>query len=531
MMGKQIFILVLLLLNAMPWVFAEDVSLSLSQGTVGINESFTAIFSSRERVQEQPDFAPLQTDFTILSNSQSHQTSFINGSITQEARWTLELMGKREGNLIIPSIQFGKYSSEAKTIQVGSSHSTKQDDTLFLETEISPKNSVYEQTQLIYTVRLYTSMKIAQAALSEIKVNDQDAMIEKLGDDTQYEHYHSNGNRYIVVERKYAVFPQHSGELVFSPVVFEGKAVVGGNSFFDIQTQFKRVYSDQEKVEVKPIPAPFQKNNWLAAYDVKLTEEWSADPSNVPLGEPITWTLTLTADGCLGSQIPTIPLNLPGNLKQYLDKPQIYNQSNANGNVGVRQIKVALIAANPGKITLPEITVKWWDLNTDQLRETQIPAQTIQVQGDPVALNTPLIDRTTDSPLISQPTQAPLENFKDTQTLPIWAWCLIGLNGIWIVGLFFMVYKKMALKISVKPDSLKQIKLHLKKACQANDPKKAEVCLLVWAGYLFPKVKPLNITGIKQHLSKDLQTAIDELNQALYGPKKTWKGDIPMASL
>ena len=276
-------------------------------------------------------------------------------------------------------------------------------------------------------------------------------------------------------------------------------------------------------MEVKPIPAPFQKNNWLAANDVTLTEEWSADPSNVVLGEPITWTLTLMADGCLGSQIPEIPLNLPTHLKHYLDKPQITNQPSAEGNRGVRQIKVALIATKPGKITLPEINIKWWDLKTDRLRETQIPARSIEVQGDPIAMTPPLIDQTTHN--IPEPSQELPENLNDTRSLPMWAWSLIGLNIIWIVGLFFLLYKKFSLKGS-KPDSLKQVKHHLKEACQANDAKKAEASLLVWAGQQLPKVKPLNLMGIKPHLPKDLQDAVDELYQALYGPKKPWQGNV-----
>ena len=76
--------------------------------------------------------------------------------------------------------------------------------------------------------------------------------------------------------------------------------------------------SGEEKVVVKPVPSPFQKNNWFAANDVIIKGEWSADPSRMELGEPVTWTLTLMADGCLGSQIPEVPLRLPAELRSII---------------------------------------------------------------------------------------------------------------------------------------------------------------------------------------------------------------------
>ena len=514
------YLFVILILFTSPALSAEDIFVNLSRVIVGSNESFSVVFSTEQNIQEQPDFTPLQTDFDILSKNQGVKTTIINGLIKQEISWTLVLMGKREGKLILPSMQFGQYRSSPKTIEVTNSpQKTKEDDTLFLETEVSPKKTAYEQTQLIYTIRLYSSVNIAQATLSEIKVNDPDAMIEKLGNDAEYEEYGENGKRYIVIERKYAIFPQHVGELVISPIVFEGRIMTGGHSFFNIQTQYKRMSSGQEKVEIKPIPAPFQKNNWFAANDVKLTEEWSADPSEVKVGEPITWTLTLKADGCLGSQIPAIPLHFSSDLKHYLDQPQISNEPNDNANVGVRQVKVALIAIKPGKIILPEITIKWWDLKADKLNETQLPARIIEAASAEVAMNTPLDQA--DIPLVPQ---AALITDPSSQALPIWVWCLISLNASLLVGLFYLLFKKIAVKFK-KPDSSSQIRLHLKKACHDHNAKQAETFLLAWAGIFYPHLKCPNILGIKPYLSKAFQDEIDELYQALYGPKLTWQGD------
>lgn len=523
-MSKQIFIWIFILFSPLMPLHADDVNLTLSQQIVGINESFSVIFSCPHSISGHPDFSPLDTDFKILSQSQSFKSSIFNGQVAQESRWTLTLMGKREGNLTIPSISFGQHSSQPKTIEVTSAQTTKQDDTLFLETELSPKNSVYEQTQLIFTVRLYRSVNISQGMLSEPKANDSDASIERLGKDLEYEHYHSNGARYIVLERNYAVFPQKSGELIFDPITFEGRVIIGnGRSFFNSQSQFMRVVSKQEKIDVKPIPAPFTKSNWFAANDVKLIEEWSTDPDKIILGEPITWTLTVAAEGCLGNQIPALSLNLPAELKQYLDKPQTSNDK----NMGKRQEKVALIATKSGTFSLPEVNIKWWDLKSDQLRETLLPARTIHVQAAPladqIAMNAPSIEEKKSGPIEQPVLQQPPQ---ELQTIPMWAWILIGLNIIWITGLPYLLYKnKNFAKTPPQPDSLKQVHHLLKKACKNNDAKQAEAALLAWAQKMFPQERFRSIMSIKKQLPKELQEAIDDLNQALYGSNNNWQGE------
>lgn len=519
-MKRTFFILFLLLFNAV--VFAEDVSVNVSRREVGANESFTVEFSSGQKMNEQPDFAPLENDFDILSNSQGYHTSIINGVISQKASWQLELVPKHEGKLVIPPIQFGKSSSQPVVIEVTPAKSGGQKDSLYLEAEVSPKEGAYEQSQLIYTLRLCSTLNISQGAISEVTVNDPDAMIEKLGKDIQYEKTQKNGSRVTVLERKYAVFPQRAGELIFSPVIFEGRIMIGTN-FFNAQTQFKRVSSNEVKVEVKPIPSPFQKHNWLAAENVTLVEAWSADPSKITLGEPITWTLTLTADGCLGSQIPAIPILLPKELKQYEDKPEISNKPKENGNIGVRETKIALIATKPGTLELPEITVKWWDVKADKIKEAKLPARTITVEAGQVALNTVLDEQT--AAVSHEDAQSLQESSVQSQLLPVWAWCLIGLNAIWIIGLAFFAFKKLNLKSSRKHDSAGQIRSQLKKACQIHDAKLAEASLLSWAGLISIEGKPQTLMGLKPHVSKELQEAIDELNQALYGRKSGWEGE------
>lgn len=519
-MRKKIFLFSLLIFNLCIAIIEADVSVKLNKTVVSLNETFTATFSATD-FSSQPDFSPLKTDFDIISNSQTHNISILNGKAAQDNRWIVVLMGKKEGTFTFPAIQFGSESSSPQTIEIAAPKTIRQDESIFLETELSPKEFAYEQTQLVYTVRLYRSVNMNQASFSDVTINDPNAISEQLGKDIEYEYHHPNGTRYIVFERKFAIFPQRVGELVISPVTFTGQVITGGMSLFNLKTELKRITSKEERITIKAIPAPFRKDNWFAAKNVQLTEEWSADPIKMTLGEPITWTLTLTADGCLGSQIPDISLDLPPELKKYLDKPQISNQVNTTGNIGTKQVKIALIATKEGEITLPAIEMKWWNLQTDQLQIAHLPARIINVLPDPVAMTTSTKELALNTDSLKDINSH--SNSHTSHELPLWAWGLISLNLVWIAVWLIALYRKRTLKAS-KTDSLRKIKSLLKQACQANDPKQAETYFLIWAKLVYPHLNPLNIVDIKSPLSEPLQKALANLYQALYGSEIKWHG-------
>ncbi|MCE5294818.1 MAG: BatD family protein, partial [Chlamydiales bacterium] len=492
-MKKSLLLIFVIFLHS--FAMASEVEVQLSQNVVSLNESISVDFTITHKIRKQPDFSAIEADFEILTSSQSSQTSIVNQSVSQKSIWHLELMPKREGTLVIPPIQFGKIQSKPVSIEVSAPlPNSSQDNQLYVEAEVTPMDGAFQQSQLIYTIRLCYSVNIAQASLSEVKVNDPDAQIEKLGDDIHYERI-ENAKKISIVERKYAVFTERSGEIIFSPVVLEAHIVSGTNSFFNAQTRFKKVFSNEVRLTVKPIPAPFQKNDWLAAYDVTLDEEWSENPEKITVGEPITWTLTLKAEGSLASLLPDVSIPASAAYKQYPDKPVLTNTPSTKGNTAKRQSKIALIANKAGTLTLPEITIKWWDLAQNKVRVATVPARTLTV-GNAVS-NAPIANTT--------PVTV-------TEVIPTWAWVLISLNSIWLAGLGIWLYKKTRSKDS-------SIQAHLKKACFANQAKEAETALLAYS-------HALSLISLKPHVSPEMQEAIDDLYQALYGKKNSWDGQM-----
>jgi BatD DUF11 like domain len=500
-------LLCFLLINGVLW---SEITVQVARDTVKLNESIQVVFKSTDKVKGNPDFKPLERDFDILSQNQSSSTRIINGQVDHEYSWTLSLMSKREGRVTIPSIRFGSQVSEPIAVQVNEAQAAAKGDPIFFEVEISPNNQVYEQSQIVYKVRFFRSVNLYNGHIGDISVSDPDAIIEPLGEDKEYDQM-AGGIRYLVVERKYAVFPQHAGELIFHPIVFQGQIVTGGRSVFNMQTQHTQMSSEALKVEVKPIPPPFTRQNWLAADQVRLVDEWSGDITKVKAGEPITRTITILADGCLGSQIPNIHIPVPEGLKQYPDKPQTFNQSAGLGYTGVKQIKIAFIATEAGTIAMPEIQMNWWDVKGNRMRTSSLPELQLHVIADQIAPLSPPIQ---------------VEEVKKSHSIPVWAWMLIGLNAFWLIGIATMWFKnRKPKKVEVDKDpTLSQIKQNLKTACLANDAKGAEKALLAWAKITFPQIKPLNLAALIEHTTDDLLEEIEDLNESLYSPHTVWLG-------
>lgn len=491
---------------------SAEIRVLVPRYTIRKNESLQVTFKSDQKIKAQPDFKPLQADFEILSQNQNSSTRIINGQIDHDYSWTVVLMSKKEGTVTIPPIRFGAYLSEPVTIQVTEAKAAVKGDPIYFEVELSPGPQVFEQSQVVYTVRFYRAVNLYNGRISDISVSDPDTIIEPLGEDKEYDQM-AGGVRYLVLERKYAVFPQHAGELTFAPIVFEGQIVTGGRSIFNMQTQHTVMSSDALKINVKPIPPPFTRQNWLAAEEVKLVDEWSGDISQVKAGEPITRTVTIMAVGCLASQIPAPQIPVPSQLKQYPDKPQAHNQTEGTGNTGVKQFKIALIASEPGTIELPEIQVNWWDVKANRMRTSTLPELKLQVTGEAAEVIAP--PAALDAPAVAK-----------SHSVPIWAWLLIGLNGIWMTAMLLMWLKGRRSKREPleKDASLAQIKQALKVACTAHDAKAAENALLAWAKLTFPHLKPLNLGSLTAEVNEDLAEEIDDLNESLYSPHHLWNG-------
>lgn len=533
--GSLSILMILLLILFSASISAAQIDVSVDRSPISITDSFQLTFSTTDSPDDAPNFTPLKQDFDIINQQKSSQLSWVNGSTNKTIQWTLSVMAKRSGDLQIPAISFGKDMSQPISITVIETtplSAISDDNELFLEVEASPTNA-YVQAQVLYTVRLYQRINLAQATLSDPKLDN--AVVEKLGEDHQY-NTKVKGVTYLVTERKYAIFPQQSGAMTIAPLVLTADVITDDprsrfNSFFSNQnTLTKRILSNAINLNIQASPATFNADYWLPAQQLALKETWSNDALQVKVGEPITRTLTIIAKGATSSQLPDLSMQqVNPELKIYPDQAVIDDQKLGDGIIAMREQKIAFIPSTAGNFTLPAIDIPWFNTQTQEMEQAQLPAVTlVAIASEPA--NTPVNNMPT-APAIQSPQQAPEIASTPSSIAPsnMWMWATLGFGCAWLLTLLFIFWSRLYKpRTKIKstgqntPIKLKESIKELKTACADNNPQAAHQALIKWvtASYNITNLVELNTDG-----DDDFQAELTKLNHALYAKDKlTWDG-------
>ncbi|MDD5580386.1 MAG: BatD family protein [Methylobacter sp.] len=509
-------------------VLAAEIKVSVDRNPVNVDESFQIIFTATESPDDDPDFSPLEQDFDILSQSKSSNSSWINGKSSKTIQWTLTAMAKQAGDLMVPAVKFGDDITQPLPILVTQGKATGKnintDEDLFLEVEATPE-SPYVQSQVLYTMRLYRRVDISQASLDEPELAD--AVIEKLGEDSNY-NTQVNGVSYLVTERKYAFFPQKSGQITIKPLVLTAEVVTGNrlgfNGFFNSQvTMTKKVSSKAITLNVKPVPSSFTGRQWLPAEQLVLKEEWSGDVKQMKVGEPLTRTLTLLAKGTTVGQLPELNnAKTDDKLKTYPDQPVLQEQKKPDGLIAFREEKIALIPSQAGNYTLPAIELPWFNTQSQKIEIAGIPETTItavSVAGSQTAAKPPAIATLKPQKIESTPVVQP-------QKGNWWIWASVFLASGWLATLIYFLYGRRAKKPVIENNEvdvrIKDSVKNLKKACTDNEAEVAKDALIEWGRQKF---NVTSLGAIAEFCDARLRDEILDLNQVVYGKDvNQWNG-------
>ena len=505
---------------------ATTIQVETDRNPVNLNESFKITYTANEAPDDDPDFRSLDRDFSILNQSSGSSSSWINGKSTKTIQWSLMVMAKHAGNLIIPAVKFGHDVTSPIQISVTEAITNKDsniDEDIFLEVEATSKN-IYIQSQVLYTLRLYTRVDLSQARLDEPELAD--AVIERLGDDSRF-NTQVNGLDYSVTERKYAIFPQKSGKLTIKPLTLTAEIITNNrpnfNGFFNSQaTKTKRIESKAISLDVKPVPVTFTGKHWLSAQQLVFKQEWSGDIKQLKIGEPLTRTLTLLAKGATVSQLPGLNTTLSNDqLKAYPDQPVLQEQKKTDGVIAFREEKIALILSQAGDYQLPAIQIPWFNTDSQKMEMAEITETRLTaLAGVQPIVNTPQITSVNTQAIT---TTAPINTVPETN---YWIWLSLCLAIAWLITV--IVFLKARTKsdllikdVDVNTDISDAIKA-LKKACTQNDATAAKNALIAWGHLTFDQS---TLGGIADFCDARLRDELLHLNHSLYGQANSeWQG-------
>ena len=531
-MGKVVGLLVVLLAQNIST--AAEIQTLVDSQTVEADESFRVIYETQQLPDDSPDFSVLEKDFEIVSQRSHSNLGNVNGQVYKQYVWELTLLPKRAGQLSIPSVSFGADLAPARPITVTAAAPLPdgEEPELFFEILAEP-TELYVQQSLLYTVRLYRSVVVGNSRIGEPVVADGDAIIERLDDGRSLEQMRK-GKRYIVVERRYVIFPQQSGDLNVEPIVFEGQIISRG-----ARPRVKRLRSEAVALKVNPIPEGFNGDVWLPSQELTLEEDWSAGEQELKAGEPVTWTLTMRAKGLTHTQLPELDLEWDDKLNAYPDQPIQRDRVTRDGIVGEYTQKFAIIATEAGEFSLPEVQMTWWNTQTDEQSVASIPARRLKVVGDAVVSAPTAV--VPPPQLIEEPApttaNTPPVFEQSRQSASWWLYVLAGGLGLgWLLTVLAWMLTNKRRAEGAMPDtdatkvttaSEKQLTTALEQACKQGDAQGAKQAILNLGRHYYPnRADAMSLTGLAHHYEDALGQALQQLDQVLYGTTTSqWSGD------
>lgn len=508
---------------------AADLAASIDRSRVNSGETVELTIESDDVTQfGKPDLSPLDPLFDVRGTRQINQLTTLDGSNHATTRWIITLQPKTTGTVVIPALQLGEFKTQPISLQVDETLGQDSDNQLepvFIEASLD-EDSVYVQAQALLTVRIYHSVALYDdSVLTPLQLSD--ARVEPVGDSRTYEKV-INGVRHGVIEMRYGIYPQHSGQLLipaqmFSATMVEPRPAQGTAPQAPRPGKLLHVNSTEIPLTVKPKPALYPADApWLPARSLSLGESWNPEPANVQVGDSLTRILTLKAEGLASAQLPALPSTEIAGLRRYPDQPVLSNQNSERGVIGSREDREALVPNRAGALELPAVEVVWWNTHEDHLERTSLPARTLQV-----AVNPSLVVDTPATPtVITAPDDGRL-----------WIWQLTSLflacTTLLGFGLWWRARSRPAIQRAAQTGPSPRTLLDdLRRASQANDPQATRQALDAWA-----RQQPETLAEMAARFVP-LSDALDGLNGALYSESgQYWQGEelwravkaIPMA--
>ncbi|GGD55851.1 BatD family protein [Lacimicrobium alkaliphilum] len=526
-----------------------EVTASVDKNPAMVDEAIILEVSANDVVDNNLfDSSVLLKDFVVGRTSVSTQTQIINFDMTRTTRWTTRLIPREPGRYTIPAFEIAGQRSEPIELMVlpASQATANQARDIYIETEVD-LNKVYLQQQIHYVAKLYLSRDLQRGSLTAPKLENAD--IRQIGKDKEYTEI-SKGQRYRVIERRFAIIPQSSGTFTIEGPIFDGEITQSGNRSYGFFNQSKPVSRVGQAIDIEVLPMPDNyQPHWLPSEYVELHQEWQGAGEQYKVGEPITRILTLTALGVVEEQLPEINSQYPDEFKSYPDQASTSTVEKDDTLVAQRQETIAIIPTRAGELTIPQVRVAWFNTLTKKTEYATLPEQTLTIAPAEVtpgtATPTPAPAETTveDPRGVDEEPQRDglspgLRSVNDSDSTNWWSVATILLLALWLLTLLLWWWKSRhkQTKTKAKPKAVgaeneKNLWQQLQQAVKRKDSQAVITALTPWLRCHLGIQG--NLADCQQRLQDDaLNEQINLLLASRYGKiQNNWQADKLIALL
>jgi len=389
---------------------------------------------------------------------------------------------------------------------------------------IPPKSSNHPYGYLSYQANL-TEAAINPPAPAQASV--------RLLDEVPYQS-DRNGERYRVLERRYAIFPERSGQLTIPAMQLSGRLIERpSDRLWQPTVRGRRVQVESKPLtlDISPRPASFTGDHWLPARRIMLSQQ-IPDNGELHVGEPITRTVIVDAIGLEENMLeePVWP-DLPAT-RIYPDQPQGISRDDGEWVLGHKEFRYAIVPEQAGELVLPEIRLDWWDTVNHRQRTAMLPEHRVNVLpselGPAVSLPPPTADV-----LNKLPGGVQAESMALSGDALYWKISTAVFALLWLLTLVFYVRRSRATENladphdSGSPDERELLK-RFQAVCEKGDATAARKDFARW----IRNYAPMELRGSMRDFGaacgdRALQVSIAELDSCGFADETNsdWKGE------
>ncbi len=407
---------------------------TVSKNQVTQNELFQLRIVADKKVSgDAIDFSALDKDFQTLGRpSFGTSLNIINGKRSTRSEWNLNIAARHSGVVTIPAFTLDGERSQPIALQVAADSATLQNQNLveintrFDDLTLYPKQSTIMHVELV--------IKADTRRLQDPQITPPSAngvQLESASEPDQSQQI-INGIQSTIVKQDFRITALKPGSYSVTEPQFDGQLLYSG---YNGDTRIVPLHTKAKTFTISVLDKPNQYQGvWLPTSYLTLTQQWQDSAGkklddnatdNVSVGDPMTRIITLTVRGVSQEQVPSLAIDYPQSLRVYSEKPQY--QALTNGDLAVT-LKQVLIPNQSGNITIPGMTLNWWDTQARTQRKALLSSKKLNVSGQ--TTSTPAaLPALTPAPVESCPPPAPVSL---SSTGGFWRYLALVFGLLWL---------------------------------------------------------------------------------------------------
>ena len=257
---------------------------------------------------------------------------------------------------------------------------------------------------------------------------------------------------------------------------------------------------------------------------LQVNEEYDRGFDDLKVGDSLIRTITMIADDSVGMLLPPLDFGPTEGLGVYPASPRMEDESNRGIYTGKRFESVTYVMEKEGDYTLPEITIHWFDLQSEELKTETLSAVELSVAVNP-DLEQEMLG------FLEEEDVEPEEEIAATQKRPLDVKSLLYLilalvllfTALWI---FLIPYLKRCVawwkrRRSIQEESEEAYFKRFRKSCNKGVPKEVMQSFLNWLDKIYPGPGAATINDfVRQADDLELQALAKGLDDELYGKQE-----------